>query len=286
MDQPGKRKAQRVRVVEPVYRYIPRLAKGPVDAPGHPRVLSIDILAHHRRMHDRENAGAAVIILLYLVVVRKQARYARRAPLEHRRNVDRKQGVELAALQHLLQRLIPRQKLNFDFLRQLQRNQRPLCRSRQPADEPLHILQLHAVLVLQHAVHEDRGGRTELGGSHPFSPQILRPPDAPIGSYINTRMAEDFRQRYGHRDERAGAATFEAYVRAKRQLGNLELFLLQHPGKDLARAHDLDLQIDAFGLDTAVDKRTGAVVVPACESKFELRHRRDRNRKKFESSRS
>jgi len=98
-------------------------------------------------------------------------------------------------------------------------------------------------------------------------------------------MAEDLRQRYGHRYEPADAAPFEAYIRAKRQLRNLELYVLQHPGKDLAWAHDLDLQIDAFGLDTAVDKRTGAVVVPAREGKFEFRHRRDRYREKSEISR-
>jgi len=98
-------------------------------------------------------------------------------------------------------------------------------------------------------------------------------------------MAEDLRQRYGHRYEPADAAPFEAYIRAKRQLRNLELYVLQYPGKDLARAHDLDLQIDAFGLDTAVDKRTGVVVVPAREGKFEFRPRRDRYRRKSESPR-
>src|SRR5688572_7277226 len=112
MDQPRKRKAQRVRVVESVDRQIASFAKGRIDAAGRPRVFAINIVAEHHRMHNREDAGATIIVLLYLIVVRKQARYAGRALLEDGGDEYREEGVEIAALQHSLECLLRRQKLD------------------------------------------------------------------------------------------------------------------------------------------------------------------------------
>jgi hypothetical protein len=47
---------------------------------------------------------------------------------------------------------------------------------------------------------------------------------------------------------------------------------LEHPGERFAWTHDLDLQIDAFGLDTPVDEWPGTIIVPAGEGEFEFRH--------------
>src|SRR5262245_36371819 len=108
VDEPRQREAQRVRVVESVDGQIPSFAERLVYTPGHPGMLAMDIVAYDHRMHDREDAGATIIILLQLIVVGKQTRYARRALLEHGRNIQREQSIELPALQHSLQCLTQR----------------------------------------------------------------------------------------------------------------------------------------------------------------------------------
>src|SRR5262245_41153463 len=108
VDEPRQREAQRVRVVESVDGQIPSFAERLVYTPGDPRMRAIDIVAYHHRMHDREDAGATIIILLQLIVVRKQTRYAGRVLLEHGRNIQGEQSVEIAALQHSLQCLTQR----------------------------------------------------------------------------------------------------------------------------------------------------------------------------------
>ena len=121
--------------------------------------------------------------------------------------------------------------------------------------------------------HEDGCGRTELRGSHPLAAEVLRRSDPRIGADVNARVSKDLGERDRHGDKRAISAPFQAHVRAQRKLRNLELFVFQHSRESLARTQDLDLQMDAFRLDTAVDERASAVIIPARQGEFEFRHR-------------
>ena len=103
--------------------------------------------------------------------------------------------------------------------------------------------------------------------------QVLRRLDAGAFAHIDAGVAEDFRQRDRHRHERALPAALERRIGRKRQLGDVELLPVQHALEGLARAKNLDVEIDALGLHPAVDQRAGAVVVPAGERELEVRHR-------------
>jgi len=71
LDQPGQRDAQRIGVVEAADREVARFDERAVDAACRSRVLAIDVLAEHHRVHDRQDPGAAVIVAFDLLVVRK-----------------------------------------------------------------------------------------------------------------------------------------------------------------------------------------------------------------------
>jgi hypothetical protein len=85
-------------------------------------------------------------------------------------------------------------------------------------------------------------------------------------------MAEHPRERHRHRHERALAAPLQRRVGGERELGDLEFPVVEHALERLARAQDLDIEIDAVGLDAPVHQRAGAVVVPAGERELEVGH--------------
>ena len=272
VDQPGQCEPQRVGVIEAFDREIARFAEGAVDAARHPRMGAMNVLAHHHRVHDREDAGAAVIVLLDVLVVGKQPGNARRAVEEARGDIEREQRIELAGVEHLFQRLPGGKKVEPDALRQIQRDQRRLDEAVEPAHEPVHVLGSHAVVVLQHAAHEHEPGRAPLRGADPPALEVLRRLDAGVGADIDAGVAEDLRERHRHRHERALAAALERRVGGERELRDLELLVVQHALERLARAQDPDVEIDAFGFHPTVDQRAGAIVVPAGERELEVRH--------------
>jgi hypothetical protein len=136
----------------------------------------------------------------------------------------------------------------------------------------LHLLRFDAEIMLQHAAHEDDGGRAILRGADALAAQILRRLDADARPHIDAGMAKNLRQRDRQGDERAAAACQKSDIGGERQLGDLELLVLQHARKDLPRPHHLDVEIDAGRSHPAIDQRPGAVIVPAGESQRQIRH--------------
>jgi hypothetical protein len=135
-----------------------------------------------------------------LPVVRKQPRDRRRAFEKQLRDIERQQRVKLAGREHPLERLRAGEKIEPDVLGQVERDQWRLDKSIEAAHEPMHVLRLHAVIVLQHAAHEHEAGRAPLRSADAFALQILRRVDARAGAHVNAGMAEHFRQRdrYSH----------------------------------------------------------------------------------------
>src|SRR5690349_5474220 len=78
---------------------------------------TMHVLAQHHRVHDRQNARAAVIIALDVFIVREQARDRRRAFVKKLRDVERQQRVELTRREHPLQRLPPGEEIEPDVAR-------------------------------------------------------------------------------------------------------------------------------------------------------------------------
>ena len=134
----------------------------------------------------------------------------------------------------------------------------------------MNVLLPDRVLMCQHAFHEDETGRPELRGTDTLALEVRRRLDARVGAHIDAGVAKHLRQRHRDADERTCAAALQRRIGGERQLRYVELLLLQHARERLARPHHLDVEIDAFGLDAAVDQRAGAVVIPAGKCELEI----------------
>ena len=271
-EEPGQRDAQRVGVVKSADREVAGLPERRVEAPGGPGMGAMDILPQHHDMHDREYAGAPVIVLFDALVVGEEPGDARRAIKEHRRNIDREEGIEPAGLEHGFERFAGGEEIELHVARQIERDQRAFGGLVEPAHEPLMSEGATAVIMLQHAFDEDDGGCAILRRADAPALEILGAFDAGIGAHVDAGMAEDFRQRDGDRDERAGATALEAHIGGERQFADVEFPAFEHARKDLARPQNLDLEVDSFRLDAAVDERPRPIGVPAGEGESELGH--------------
>src|SRR5262249_15195578 len=140
IDQPRQRDAQGIGVVEAVDREVARFYERPVDAARRPRMRTIDVLTQHHRVHDRQNARAAIIVPLDLFMVREQTRYGGGAREKHLGDIERERRVELPRLEHLLQRLRAGEKIELDVAWKVERDQRRLDEAVEPAHEPVHVL--------------------------------------------------------------------------------------------------------------------------------------------------
>src|SRR5258708_6019013 len=129
VDQPWQRNAQRIGVVEATDRKIARFGERAVDAARRPRMCAMHVRAQHHGVHDRQNARAAVIIPLDLLVARKQARNLGRAFEKVFWDIEREQRVELARREHLLERLRSGQQHEPDGVWQSERGERRLAQA-------------------------------------------------------------------------------------------------------------------------------------------------------------
>src|SRR5262249_32117558 len=157
------------------------------------------------------------------------------------RDIEREQRVELTRLEHLLQRLRAGEKIELDVAWKIERDQRRLDEAVEPAHEPVHVLRPDAVVVLQHAAHEDEAGRAPLPSAGAFALKMLGRGNAGAGAHGDAEMTELLRERARHRHEWARAAASERRVGRERKLGDLKLLVAQHALEGLARAQNLDL---------------------------------------------
>src|SRR5262249_51585270 len=112
-------------------------------------MLAMHVLAHHDRVHDRKDFAARVVVALDLLEVWKEPRDLWRAVEVEFGNIEREQRIELARGEHLLQRLPCGQKVKPDRLRQVERNEWGFHKRIEPAHEPVHVLRLDAVVMLE-----------------------------------------------------------------------------------------------------------------------------------------
>src|SRR3954465_14133753 len=126
--------------------------------------------------------------------------------------------------------------------------------------------------MLQHAPHEDEAGRTPLRRAATLAFQVPGRPDSRAAAHVDARVTEDLGERHRHRHERAIAASLERGVGSERKLADLKFLVVQHALEGLARAQNLYVEIDPFGLYATVHQRTGTIIVPARERQLEIGH--------------
>jgi len=131
-------------------------------------------------LHDREDPGAAVIILLQFDVIVEQAPYFFRIFVKRRRRAGRHQRIELAVSDHLRQRLgwpdgmkaNGRRKIELDFL--------VAPGLFLAAGEMLDVRDPHAVVVGQDAADPHRRRHLVLRHADALALQVLGAADAAL----------------------------------------------------------------------------------------------------------
>ena len=223
-------------------------------------------------MHDRKNPGAAVIVLLPLVVVGKQLHDVRVAG-HGVGQAGADGGRDLARVDEIAERLAAGIGLDRD---------RP--GEREPgrmavrlglvhgALEPSHLRQIDSAIVLQHAANEDRGRHRIKRHPDALAGEIRRRADHPAIDR-DIAVAEHARREHRQRHERAVAGGEAGDVLGARHLRSIELQRARHPIENLARAVDgEEVEIDPLGLHLLGVERQHAVVEPAGESDRKLGH--------------
>src|SRR5580704_14438048 len=85
-------------------------------------------------------------------------------------------------------------------------------------------------------------------------------------------MAKHPRRKYRNGDEPRVALRAQDRIGRQRHFRAVELFVIEHAPERLARPQRNECQIDAFGLDPAIDQRLGAVVTAAGHGEFQFFH--------------
>src|SRR5262249_44821045 len=180
------------RVLHPLHRDALGLVEGVEHVDRHPRMAADDLLLDAEDVHDREDAGALEIGLLFLLPVRKQARHAR--VLLHQRldQIGMDHGVEAALREQAFDRLVVRELADLEAGRRLELDR--LVEFRHPFDRLLR----HAVFVLEDAAHPDDGGGLELLDADLLADQVGRLADALAGVDEHEAVTEAAMQE--HRD--------------------------------------------------------------------------------------
>src|ERR1700676_879898 len=141
-------------------------------------------------MHDRKDAGRAVVFRLDGHVILEQLRDVRLAALETVRRVRRKNRIDLTLDQHPAQALCWRRcQANAGW--QIERHFLAAARLVHARLYPLDAREIDAILMREEPARINRRGLRPFGQADPFAGEILWHADGTIAANIDRRMAED-----------------------------------------------------------------------------------------------
>ena len=263
VDHPRQADGQRVGVVHPVIGDVAGPAEGAIEADRQPGVRLVKFRLQHEGVHDRENPRFLDNSRARLCADRRNSR--RTVVPERFGDHHRSERVDLAALQHGLERGLGRHEFDADAFRRLDGADRP-------ADHPGDVLGPDAVFVRQESAHPHRRRHLVVADADALALQVLRLFDLGIGAQIDRRMPKHPRWKHRNGDEPRVTLRAQDRVGRQRHFRAVELSVIEHAPERLARAQRNESQIDAFGLDPAVDQRLGAVVTAAGQCEFQFFH--------------
>src|SRR5262245_61572748 len=234
----------------------------------------MEVAADGDEMHDREDAGAPVIVLLHLAIVREHARNVRvRADALARTRADHR--VDVAVGQELAQRLARLVDL-YGGLPEERHDGRIAVRAGLPerALHPADFSELDAVFVLQQATDPDRG--THRVERHADAPafEVLRRADARLAVEEDESVAEDAGREGGDGDERTLPGPETADEFRARHFRRVEFELAAHAVENVARlVVGEEGEVDAVRTNLAGIEAQHAVIEAAGECQRELPRR-------------
>ena len=175
------------------------------------------------------------------------------------------EGVDLAALEHRLQRRVGWNGLQPDAVGWLDG-------ADWLAGDPHDVARRYTVLVGEKSANPDRRGHLVVADTHALALQILGPLDTGVGAHVDSRMAKDPGRKDRNRDEAGIAFRAQDRIGRERHFRRIELAVVEHAPESLTWAQRKECQIYALGLHPAVDKRLGTIIAAAGQRQFELAH--------------
>src|ERR1044072_2154411 len=181
------------------------------------------------------------------------------------RNHHGHEGVDLAALEHHLQRRVGWDGLQPDPVGWLDG-------ADWLAGHPHDVVRRYAVLVGEKSANPDRSGHLIVADTYALALQLLRPLNIGVGAHVDSRMAKNPRRK--DRDGAESRVTFRAQDRVgrERHLGRVELSVIEHAPEGLAGTERKERQVHALGLHPAVNERLGTIIAAAGQRQFEVAH--------------
>jgi hypothetical protein len=259
--KPGEHVAQRAAFLHQRERAVSRIAQGVIQALRHERVGLVDIATDDDEVHDREDAGAPIIVLLHLAVIGKQARdIGVRSNRLDRARTDH--GIDFALGQELAERVARAIDLDVGLLEQRRHGRaavraRPLERALHPAD----FRKVDAIFVLQQPTNPDRGAHGVERDADTFALEVFRRPNASLAIEENEAVPEQAGGKDRDGDERVMAGPEPADEFRARHFGRIEFELAAHAVENVAWfVIGQELEIDAAGLNLAGIEAQHAVI--------------------------
>ena len=141
-----------------------------------------------------------------------------------------------------------------------------------PTREPVHFLELHAVLVLQDATLPDGRGHLVLGDADPLACKVAGFLDAGAGMDVDPGMPEGAGGEHGNRHEPRGSLVLRHQVGPHGHLGGVEILVAQHAPEGFLHAERQVGQVDPFHGHTALLQGACPVIVPAGDGDANIGH--------------
>src|SRR5712691_8891273 len=261
---PGQHVAERSQEAHLGEGAVLRFAERVVKARGDERVLLVELAANDDEVHDREDAGAPVVLLLDFPEIREQALNVRVAP-DRRREARPGDRVDRPRLEQLVERSSAVVDLKRHFLEKRQGgglavSTRFIDRSLDPAYRG----KIDAVFVLKMPANPDRRGHRIQWHPDPPALEVLGRPDPGLAVDGDEAVPERARGKNRERHERTVARRLAADEFRARHFGGVEFELAPHAVENFTRRVDGDeIQIDSLRPYLARVKRQHAVVQPA-----------------------
>ena len=135
------------------------------------------------------------------------------------------------------------------------------ARVRRPG-EPLDVVEIDTVFMLQRAAHPDRRGLLKLRQADSLAHEIFRLANAAFGIDENIRMAKRPRRKNRNRRQRFPDRS-RNQIRRQRNLRGVEVIVVQHARPDFQMRQHEPVELEPFRLDGPIDQRMRPVVVAA-----------------------
>ncbi|MPM41603.1 hypothetical protein SDC9_88258 [bioreactor metagenome] len=241
-----------------------------VDGTGQPWVALGQLASHAQDVHDREDVGAAVIVLGGFHRVAEQPADVGRAS----GNIGCARcdvAVDLALGQQAGDGLAFGRVFHAHVVGQLDLDFFRTAGVRHAAAHPGHVGRSDAVVLFQNRAHPDVGRQLVFGQTDLAAAQILGLLNA-VGAAIDRGVAEGARQEDGNADIREVALRGLQRGAGQREFADVEFLAAERAKEDFFGRQRHDDRIHAVDLHGAVDQRAAAVVVADGKGEFEFGH--------------